>query len=193
MSNYLGYIYPCSWSHTGIWPHSTQISSSSITHSHQRQSRVLNIKAVGQQRRTGTRLGEALPTGPLTQSQGRSLKIPGQKHILGLREAKPGEAEACQELFQLRDWNDLTGSIGIPAPFIRRNSVRCPVLRRPWMSKWTDEWPNWHEWRPGVNARDNDRCHWLNMVPGTLLATLHIRSSQSSPSPCDVRLLTPRS
>ena len=135
MSNYSGYIYPCSWSHTGIWPHSTQISSSSITHSHQRQSRVLNIKAVGQWRRTGTRLGDALPSGPLTQSQGRSLKIPGQKHILGLREAKPGEAEACQDLCQFRDWDDLTGSIGLPAPFIRRDSVKRPVLRRPWMSK----------------------------------------------------------
>lgn len=30
MSNYSGYIYPRSWSHTGIWPHSTKISSSSL-------------------------------------------------------------------------------------------------------------------------------------------------------------------
>lgn len=75
-----------------------------ITHSHQRQSCVLGIKAVAQWRHTGTQLGVALPTDHLTLGQGRSLTVPGQKLILGLKEAKPGEAASCQKHCQLRAW-----------------------------------------------------------------------------------------
>ena len=61
------------------------------------------------------------------------------------------------------------------------------------MRKRTDEWPNRQEWHPGVSEGDNDRGCLLNMVPGTVLATVHIRSSQSSPNPRDVGLLIPES
>lgn len=112
-----------------------------ITHSHQGQSCVLSIKAVAQQRHTGTQLGEALPTDHLTPGQGRGLKVPGL--CPGTEGSQARRSSMLPKTLPAQGLAAGMTTLGTETslPLLCSGTLVCPELSRSRMSKQTNKWP----------------------------------------------------